>query len=66
MIGALVVGTVLALVAMGIVLYPLFFPVPEPPAAARAPACGRCGGALLPGARYCAWCGAAVEPDRSA
>ncbi len=66
MIGALVTGTVLALVAMGIVLYPLFFPGDEHPAAPEGARCARCGGALMARARYCAWCGAAVPPDRTA
>ncbi|MDE3054700.1 MAG: hypothetical protein KGN74_11590 [Gemmatimonadota bacterium] len=63
MIGALVTGTGLALVAMGVVLQPLFFGTDEPaaPSAAGPDGCTACGGRLLAGARFCAWCGAAVD-----
>lgn len=61
MIGALITGTVLALVAMGIVLYPLFFPAVDDPGPAGPSAgdgCEACGGRLVPRARFCPWCGA--------
>jgi zinc-ribbon domain len=62
---ALITGTALALIAMAIVLYPLFFPT-EDAAAPResGSGCARCGAALPPGARFCSQCGVSVEARR--
>lgn len=57
----LVIGTALALVAMAIVLHPLFFPPVDAPSGVggeAGAACGRCGAALPRDARFCAQCGA--------
>ncbi len=64
MISALVTGTVLALVAMGIVLSPLFFPAEDEAAPAGAGTCRGCGERLLSGARFCSSCGAPTGAGR--
>ncbi|HVA56316.1 MAG: zinc ribbon domain-containing protein [Gemmatimonadaceae bacterium] len=65
----LLVGTLLALVALAVVLYPLFFAEDEAMDAVRLPAgepptpgCPTCGAPLLVNARFCAQCGARL-PD---
>jgi predicted amidophosphoribosyltransferase len=59
--GALVVGTALALTAMAIVLYPLFFPAEDEAGSEPGAGCSRCGERLPAGARFCASCGAPVD-----
>ena len=65
MTAALITGTTLALVAMGIVLYPLFFATEDAaPPREGGSRCARCGAVLPPGARFCAQCGASAEARR--
>lgn len=63
----LLVGTLLALAALSVVLYPLFFypdetEGPPPAEAGTAGGCPRCGAAHAEAARFCSACGAPLPP----
>lgn len=60
---AMAVGVVLALLALGYVLYPLVAPTKPREGGPSGSACPKCGALSKPDARFCSNCGGVLLPS---